>query len=748
MRLIVQVAWAKRVSIFLDRLWSSESRRAASTQDLLAIPRDILGQQGRSRVLAFRLVSLAWFALVVLRLFDLQVIQGASLRAKAARQQEATIPIPARRGTILDRHGRELALSTPAESIAVFADRVQDRRGFAAALSRTVDVNEGALLNRLEKGGFQWVKRFASLRDVQRARDLKLPALHFETESKRYYPHGSVASHVIGTVGVDHLGQVGLEQKFEAELSGQPGIRVQQYDARKKGYARQVLRRSVPGNDLVLELDLELQSIVDLELERAIRETKSQAGTVVLMAPKTGEVLALSNWPRFDPNVLTRTTTDVESHRNFALSYLVEPGSTFKVLTAAAALEERKVTVADVFDCEMGGTWVGRRRIRDHHPYGLLTMPQVLMKSSNVGIIKVGFRLGEQPMYDYMRKFGFGSVTGVGLPGEVAGLVRPVHRWSASSLASVAMGQEVGVTALQMARLFAAIANGGSLVAPRVVRALRKQDGTDVEFERVPGRRVISADTSATMQAILEQVVLSGTGRLAGIPGYRVAGKTGTAQMINPESRSYVDGAYLASFCGFSPVNDPALVGVVMLYDPRGEFYYGGRIAAPLFSSVVRRALRLLDVPPSTSFPKQTRGPSQMEVQLFADFVERDRDRSGGTDLLAAAEPPPDAPPPATPERGGGAGSVRDRNDDAPTQRSAGVRHRAVPEMRGLSLREALILASGRGIDIEPLGSGVALSQSHAPGDVLPAGEVLQIRFGPSTVVKGASGRDREAGEQ
>ena len=415
---------------------------------------------------------------------------------------------------------------------------------------------------------------------------------------------------------MDHLGQVGLEQKFEAELSGQPGIRVQQYDALQKGYARQVLRHSVPGSDLVLEIDLELQSIVDMELERAIRETKSQAGTVVLMAPKTGEVLALSNWPRFDPNALTRTAADLESHRNFALSYLVEPGSTFKVLTAAAALEERKVTVEDVFDCEMGGTWVGRRRIRDHHPYGLLTMPQVLMKSSNVGIIKVGFRLGEQPMYDYMRKFGFGSVTGVRLPGEVAGLVRPVRRWSASSLASVAMGQEVGVTALQMARLFAAVANGGTLVTPRVVRTLRNRDGTEVDFERAPDRRVISADTSATMQAILEQVVLSGTGRLAGIPGYRVAGKTGTAQMINPESRSYVDGAYLASFCGFSPVNDPALVGVVMLYDPartvllRRQDRRSAVLVRGAPGAATSRRAALEVAPKAASEPDADRGPA------------------------------------------------------------------------------------------------------------------------------------------
>ena len=578
---------------------------------------------------SFRVAGILWCAIVILRLLDLQVIQARDLQEKAVRQHEAVVDIPAHRGGIYDRHGRDLALSTPTQSIGIFADRVRDPAQVAATLAGAVGVNERELLKRLRRGGFQWVKRLVTLAEAERAHALDLEILHFETESKRHYPHGTVAAHVVGTVGLDHLGQAGLEQRFESRLSGEAGVGVLNFDARQERYGRQVLRPAIPGDEIVLDLDLRLQKLAHLELDRAVRETKSRAGTFVLLNPENGEVLAMSSWPRFDPNDLSRTPEDLENFRNFAVSHLVEPGSTFKVLTAAAALEEGSVSTEDSFDCEMGATWVGKRRIRDHHPYGMLTMPQVLMKSSNVGIIKIGYRLGSEPMHQYIRRFGFGSVTGVALPGEAPGIVRPVTRWSGSSLASLAMGQEVGVTALQMARLFAAIANGGTLVKPRIVRGFRERDGTAIEFETDPGVEVVSAETAATMQAILEQVVESGTGRLAKIPGYRVAGKTGTAQMINPVSRSYADGAYLASFCGFAPVNHPALVGVAMLYDPRGAHYYGGRIAAPLFAAVMRKALRVLDVPPSTSLTPAQRGEPALPGGLTCRFRREQAPETG-----------------------------------------------------------------------------------------------------------------------
>ena len=690
---------------------------------------------GRWRMRSFHIAGILWCAIVILRLLDLQVIQARDLKRKAVRQHEAVVDIPARRGGIQDRHGMDLALSTPTQSIGIFANRVRDPAQMATTLASAVAVDERELLKRLRRGGFQWVKRLVTLAEARRARALGLEILHFETESKRHYPHGTVAAHVVGTVGLDHLGQAGLEQRFESRLSGEAGLGVLNFDARQKRYGRHVLRAAIPGDDLVLDLDLRLQELAHLELDRAVRESKSRAGTFVLLNPENGEVLAMSSWPRFDPNNLFRTPQDLENFRNFAVSYLVEPGSTFKVLTAAAALEEGSVTTEDSFDCEMGATWVGRRRIRDHHPYGMLTMPQVLMKSSNVGIIKIGYRLGSEPMHQYMRRFGFGSLTGVALPGEAPGLVRPVARWSGSSLASLAMGQEVGVTALQMARLFAAIANGGTLVKPRIVRGFRERYGTAVEFGSDPGVRVLSAETAATMQAILEQVVESGTGRLARIPGYRVAGKTGTAQMINPESRSYADGAYLASFCGFAPVNHPALVGVAMLYDPRGAHYYGGRIAAPLFAAVMRKALRVLDVPPSTSLTPTRRARPVLLADSLADFAENRLEPFPMPPLGAAIERPM-AVVSRSESDPGTAASPAGVRAPSPPQHATAFLPNSVPELRGMTMREALAVASGLGIKVQAHGSGVVLKQSPEASKPLTLSRIVNLYFGPASAAQ------------
>ena len=709
--------------------------RAEQAGGTLASARRLLGPRASPRLMVIACVAVGWFVLVLARLVDLQVLQHEPLSDKALRQHAGSVEIPARRGHLIDRHGRELALSMQVDSIGIFSNHVSDPRATAAALAEAVAVDEHALRRRIEQGGFQWVKRMVTLAEAQRARDLGMRFLQFEQESRRYYPYGSVAAQVLGTVGIDHTGQAGLEQRFESQLRGTPGRGVMQYDALQRRYGWQELQASKPGSDILLNLDFELQSLAELELERAVRETKSQSGTIVLMRPDSGEILSLANWPRFDPNGLSRTKQDLENLRNFAVSALVEPGSTFTVLTASAALEEGLVSVDEEFDCEMGGMWIDGRRIRDHHPYGILTMPQVLMKSSNVGTIKIGYRVGAELLHEYIRRFGFGTKTGINLPGEIHGLVRPLPRWSNASLASLSMGQEIGVTALQMAGLFGTIANGGTLVKPRIVRATRGSGAVEVPIERPPTARVIRQDTAATMQGILEQVVQSGTGRLAQIQGYRVAGKTGTAQMVNPVTRSYKDGMYMASFCGFAPVNDPAVVGVVMLYDPRGQFYYGGRIAAPVFSTVVRQALRVLDVPPSRVPPRPARPAGAVDELLLADFIEgrtspldQEPIFPGRSDAgLAAAAPQPEAlvaglaaeqPPPPEP-------AVHAVAANAPL---------TAPDILGLTMREAFAVGAQYGIPIEPQGSGLAQQQHPGPNEILPAGEPLRVVFGTAQV--------------
>ena len=710
--------------------------RAEGAGGVAASVRRLLGSRSKRRVLAVACVAAGWFLLVLARLVDLQILQHEQLYAKAMRQHVGSVDIPARRGHLIDRRGRELALSMQMDSIGIFSDHVSDPPAVAAALAEAVAVDEHALRRRIERGGFQWVKRMVTVTEARRARALGLDFLQFEKESRRYYPYGSVAAQVLGTVGIDHAGQAGLEQKFESQLRGTPGRGLMQYDARQRRYGWQVLQAPESGSDVLLNLDLELQSLADLELERAVRETKSQSGTIVLMRPDSGEILAMASWPRFDPNGLSRTKADLENLRNFAVSAMVEPGSTFKVLTASAALEEGLVSVDDEFDCEMGGMWIDRRRIRDHHPYGILTMPQVLMKSSNIGTIKIGYRVGAERLHDYIRRFGFGTKTGVNLPGEIRGLVRPLERWSDASLASLSMGQEIGVTAVQMAGLFGTIANGGARVKPRIVRAIRESGAQEVPLERLPAERVISQDTAATMQAILEQVVQSGTGRLAQIQGYRVAGKTGTAQMINPATRSYRDGMYLASFCGFAPVNNPAVVGVVMLFDPRGQFYYGGRIAAPVFSTVVRQALRILDVPPSRIPALPARPPAEVDPILLADFIEGrasdvedepifpGRNGSGPGVGSAGRETPAAEATSGQLEPAATATLVHGSHGESLT----------APDVLGLTMREVFALGAQHGIPIEPHGSGFARQQYPGPNEALSAGDPIKVVFGAARV--------------
>lgn len=710
--------------------------RAEQAGGTLASARWPLGSHANVRVLVVALVSAGWFLLVLARLVELQVVQHEEFAEKALRQHAGSVEIPAPRGHLIDRHGRELAMSMQVDSIGIFSDHVSDPQAVAAALAEAVAVDEHSLRRRIERGGFQWVKRMVTLAEAQRARALGLKFLQFEQESRRYYPYGSVAAQVLGTVGLDHTGQAGLEQKFESRLRGTPGRGVMQYDALQRRYGWQELQASQPGNDVLLNLDFELQSLADLELERAVRETKSESGTIVLMRPDSGEILALASWPRFDPNRLSRTKQDLENLRNFAVSSMVEPGSTFKVLTASAALEEGLVSVDEEFDCEMGGMWIDGRRIRDHHPYGILTMPQVLMKSSNVGTIKIGYRVGSGLLHDYIRRFGFGTKTGINLPGEIHGLVRPLERWSDASLASLSMGQEIGVTAVQMAGLFGVIANGGTLVKPRIVRAIRERGGIEVPLERPSAERVISQDTAATMQAILEQVVQNGTGRFAQIHGYRVAGKTGTAQMINPVTRSYKNGKYLASFCGFAPVNDPAVVGVVMLYDPRGQFYYGGRIAAPVFSTVVRQALRILDVPPSRIPPPLVRPEAEVDEVLLADFIE------GRTNVLddepifpERAEMLPMESTEQVDTRPAVVAVERSESESQPVLAESldlalSSDALTAPDLIGLTMREVFALGAQHGIQIEPRGSGLAREQHPAPHEILSAGDPIKVIFG------------------
>jgi cell division protein FtsI (penicillin-binding protein 3) len=693
------------------------------------------------RIYLFAFVALVWLLAVVVRMGDMQIRQGSRFTAKALRQQEGTIEVGASRGVIYDRFGEELALSTPVDSIGVFPDKVQDPAFTSTMLRQVLDIDRGDLDRKLRGSEFDWVKRFAEPGEAMRVRHLNLTAIHFEKESKRYYPKGTVAAHILGSVGTDHFGLAGLEQQFEERLRGTPGKNLVQYDALRNHYASRILQEPVPGSDLVLTLDQRIQMLAERELRRAVEETSAQAGTIVIMDPHSGDLLAMASWPPFDPHVRPQSKADMKSWRNYAISNLIEPGSTFKLVTLAAVLEEGLATPNEVLDCENGAFYLGRRLIRDHKPFGMLTVSEIVANSSNIGAVKLALRLREPRFYEYIRRFGFGEPTGLPLPNELEGLLRPVSQWQSTSLASIAFGQEIGVTAVQMARATAAIANGGMLVEPRIVDAIVAPDGHRERYASGPPRRMITAKTAATLRAMMEKTVQDGTARMAHVPGYRVAGKTGTAQKADPATRGYSDSDYIANFVGFAPVNDPSIVVVIAVDSPEGE-HHGGQIAAPIFPHLAAQALRFRDVRPDLPVDPRKRPSKTVPPELLADYVNQrwveeallaSRRESSGDAIVVAAMG--GALPAAAAGRGGQAPD--ELAADPGRQASNGgqkvvlqVTDRLVPDFRGRTVRDVVAESASLGLRLDIQGRGVALRQWPAAGMPVPPGARVRVAFG------------------
>lgn len=712
------------------------------------------------RLFVFALAAGLWLALIVVRLWDLQIRQAPRLAEKAQQQQEDVIEIAARRGRIYDRNGVELARSTPVDSIGVFPTKVGDPELAAALLAEVLRENPNTLNKKLKKKHFQWVRRLSEPGEAERIRELPLAGLHFEKESKRYYPKGTVAAHILGAVGVDHTGLAGLEQTFEAKLRGVPGQRSVQVDALQHRYASQVIQEPVPGYDLVLTIDQRIQVTAEKELARAIEETQAEAGTIVVMDPVKGDILGMANWPTFDPNDREPSKTELEHRKNYALSHMIEPGSTFKVVTVAAGLEEKLTTPEEMIDCERGGIYVLSRWIRDHKPFALLSVADVLARSSNVGTIKLGLRLSPERLHRYARAFGFGQPTGLPLPGETAGLLRPWERWHPAAIGSVAIGQEVGVSALQMARAVSVIANGGSLVTPRIIEAIASPQGGPKETDVRDSSRVLNPETAAIMRALMERVVREGTGRRARTPGYRVAGKTGTAQKVDPETGHYSTKDYVASFVGFAPVNAPSILVVIVLDSPVGK-YYGGQVAAPVFPRIATEVLRFRDVPPE--LPLEQEPAPTIPEEWWADFateepahgwpegirgdfpgVPSDEDAvvvtvASLTDSvsprfgefpLAAEETMggPNAAPPPEPEA-----AVEDASEEGEPADPAPARLTVVdsrlPDFRGETVGSVISRTSSLGLAVHLRGSGKAWRQWPPAGTPVHLGGTVTVDF-------------------
>src|SRR5499427_2410577 len=550
------------------------------------------------RLLIVAGVALLWMTAVFGRLGYLQLIRHSDYLARAQRQQQRTIEITPRRGAIYDRNMHPLAMSVPVESAFAVPAEIGDNKIMAARLlSNVLGIPRDVLQTRLEStGSFVWISRKLPPNKAEAVRALNLKGVYLQNENQRYYPKRELAAHVLGFVDLDEKGLGGIEYGLDGLIRGKSEKIVVMADARQRWFDGGSAQKD-QGANVILTIDEKIQYIAERELAAAIAKTHSIAGTVIVQNPNNGAILALANWPKFNPNSPTDAKADMRMDR--AVSAIYEPGSTFKLITLAAALDQNITRPSEVFDCENGKVYVAGHRIRDHKPFGLLTVSDILAQSSDVGAIKIALRLGAPKFYDYIRAFGFGQLTGIDLPGESKGLLRKLENWSAISVGSISMGQEVGVTPVQLITAVSAIANGGVLVKPHVVAELRRGDsvlqahGTRVSAEP---KRVIRPETAATLRRLMEGVILNGTGPLAHLDGWTAAGKTGSAQKIDPATGRYSRTQLIASFTGFAPINNPAVTILVSLDSPIGE-HEGGQVAAPVFKRIAEQVLPYLDVP-------------------------------------------------------------------------------------------------------------------------------------------------------
>lgn len=547
----------------------------------------------RRRSEAVFLIFFIFLLLCVGRLFFIQFFRSNYLTTIAKKQHNQLVELEPRRGTIYDCNLKAQAFNMSMDSLFAVPNAIKDKENVINQLLPILGVERSYLQERLRrKKAFIWLARKLNPEKSEAIKRLKIKGLGFLKETKRIYPNSYLASHVIGFSGMDNLGLEGAERDFNKYLKGESGWAVFLRDARQKKldiWEKMVL--PVDGLNLVLTIDEVIQYIAERELDKAFKNFHAKGASIIVMDPHTGKILALASRPTYDLN--DHSGVDKDSMRNRSICDLFEPGSVFKIVTASAALEEKKVTEEDVFFCENGSYLVGGHILHDHQPHGRLTFRQVIEESSNIGTVKVAQLLGPEIVYRYLRAFGFGSKTGVDLSGEISGMIKPVRSWSKTSIAAIPIGQEVGVTALQLVSAISVIANGGQLMRPYIIDSVRDNQGKIIKQNKpVLLRKVISVDTAMRIKKILTGVVEEGTGRLAKVSGFSAAGKTGTAQKIEADG-TYSHDKFVASFIGFSPAEDPLLAIVVTVDEPHPS-YFGGVVAAPVFQKVAGDTIRYI----------------------------------------------------------------------------------------------------------------------------------------------------------
>ncbi|HYK05236.1 MAG TPA: penicillin-binding transpeptidase domain-containing protein [Thermoanaerobaculia bacterium] len=640
-----------------------------------------MGLSNKRLLQIFALLA-AWGVVVIVRLVQVQLVRHDHYVARAQKQQESTLSLKPVRGSILDAKGRVLAESIAAESIYADPQAIVDRKATAKTLAgiRGIGLTAREIEAKLRgKTSFAWIARQLPLEVTAEVRKVALPGIYFIEAHRRAYPRATLAANVVGYVGLDGDGLGGIEHSFDEHVRGTPGKVTLLRDARRGAYlvGGDGANRPKNGHHVVLTIDSVIQFIAERALEKAMAEYRAEGGSVLVMDPNNGAILAMASAPTFDPNRFRDFPPAAWRNRN--VQDLYEPGSTFKIVTAAAGLDERLVTPSQMIDCGNGSITIQNITINEHdgHRYQMLSFEDVIVNSSNVGTVRVGLALGEQRFYDWIRRFGFGERAGIPLPGESSGLLRKTDKWTPVSPASISIGQEIGVTPLQIVRAVAAVATGGLLVEPRIVQRVIDDEGNVIhEPARHEPKRVMSEKSAAVLNEILKNVVSRGTGEKAALPEHVVAGKTGTAQKAG--RGGYMPGHYIGSFAGYVPADQPRLVMLVVIDEPRGQ-HYGGTVAAPVFREVAEASLRYMGIAPSK--PSRTIGV--------------------GAPLLAAFSQPQRSVGPAT----------------------------AVPDLRGLDARAAIAKAVASGLTVRAIGSGVVTSQEPEAGGALPGDRRVTLKF-------------------
>jgi cell division protein FtsI (penicillin-binding protein 3) len=733
------------------------------------------------------LFFLLWTVAITARLFWLQLIRHSDYVERAQKQQQRTFEVAPRRGILYDRNMRELAMTVQVDSIYAVPNEIDDKNktSYARTLASLTHIDaadaqstEDQIAKRLNDGhGFAWVARRVKPEVSARVRALNLKGVYFQKEFQRFYPNSQIAAQALGYVGIDDNGLGGLEQKFDSRLHGTPGRVLTAIDARRHVLGS-VEHEPDPGQNLHLTIDENIQFMAETALDHAMQKERADNGTIVVQDVHTGQILALAVRPTFNPNDFRHTTPALL--KDHAVSDVYEPGSVFKLVTYSSALDSNVAKPDDLIDCQGGQITLAGRVIHDDKSdrgMHVVTVATALARSSDVAAVKLALKVGQDRFYQYVRDFGFGARTGMELPGETRGLLRPTSRWNGSSIGSIAIGQEVGVTPIQHVSMVSTIANGGTYLPPHILMPSQLDAGANGQSTPLlqskpfrlndelpnplpPGaHRVISEMTSAQMRKMMEGVVLYGTGKEAQLNGFSAGGKTGTAQKVDPATHLYSKTMHIASFAGIAPVNNPAIAVAIVIDNPKVGSYYGTAVSAPVFAEVAQQVLEYLGVPHDVEV-QQPRTPAKKDqkVELAEDDSSAAQDNVNAL-FAAVNDLPADDPLRAPPVQGNSQSSTSAPSSTADANHESAVTQNAdssttsqiasksgqkppsqvtindgkklaVPTLIGMPVRKVIETASAAGLDVEIVGSGTAREQAPAPGTQVPIGTKIVVHCG------------------